>query len=297
MENGFYSPEELYKLGLKSIGKGVLLSKKASLYGVDSIQIGNYVRIDDFVILSGKVHIGDYVHIGAGTICSGGDEGIEIQDYVGISSGCKILSVSDDYSGESMANPMIPAKYRNITAKHLIIHKHCLIGTTSVILPASGGLAEGVSVGALSLVMRPTKPFGIYFGIPAKRIANRSKAFLMLEQEFLADRESTQTDSTHNTCKLGSKTAAAHKTIHTENPDSKKSLINPMGGGALNTSEHLLALSYFIFCDRFYQYLIYVALAYFYYPRAHCASTYYHTQILAYLALLPYISTPHKELL
>ena len=231
MENGFYSPEELYKLGLKSIGKGVLLSKKASLYGVDSIQIGNYVRIDDFVILSGKVHIGDYVHIGAGTICSGGDEGVEIQDYVGISSGCKILSVSDDYSGESMANPMIPAKYRNITAKHLIIHKHCLIGTTSVILPASGGLAEGVSVGALSLVMRPTKPFGIYFGIPAKRIANRSKAFLMLEQEFLADRESTQTDSTHNTSKLGINTAAAHNPPQTEPPDTTKELITPRGGG------------------------------------------------------------------
>ncbi|WP_444979503.1 acyltransferase, partial [Helicobacter cinaedi] len=61
----------------------------------------------------------------------------------------------------------------------------CIVGAGSVILPSSKGLSEGVSVGALSLVVRPTKPFGIYFGNPAKRILERSKNILTLEKEFL----------------------------------------------------------------------------------------------------------------
>ena len=47
-------------------------------------------------------------------------------------------------------------------------------------------IAEGVAIGANSLVMRPTKPFGIYFGNPAKRIAERSKNLIKLKDEFLS---------------------------------------------------------------------------------------------------------------
>ena len=63
--NSFYSNEELKQLGLKSFGKNVLISKKCSIYGADKISIGNNVRIDDFCILSGKIVIGNYVHISA----------------------------------------------------------------------------------------------------------------------------------------------------------------------------------------------------------------------------------------
>ncbi|RDU66514.1 transferase [Helicobacter didelphidarum] len=183
--NGFYSVDELQELGLKSIGKNVLLSRLARFYGVEQISIGDNVRIDDFVILSGNITIGSFIHIGAGSILTGGSEGIIVENFVSISSACKIFSTSDDYSGESMSNPTIPNAYKNIISRPIHIGKHAMMGSTSIVLPSSMGLSEGVSVGALSVVIRPTKPYGIYMGNPARRILERSKNLLELEKNFL----------------------------------------------------------------------------------------------------------------
>ncbi len=46
--NSFYSQEELKKIGFLSVGKNVLISKKASIYNPGVISVGNHVRIDDF---------------------------------------------------------------------------------------------------------------------------------------------------------------------------------------------------------------------------------------------------------
>ena len=48
----FLNDEQLKDLGLKSYGKNVIISDKASLYNAKNISIGNNVRIDDFCILS-----------------------------------------------------------------------------------------------------------------------------------------------------------------------------------------------------------------------------------------------------
>lgn len=73
--NSFYSQEELKKIGFLSVGKNVLISKKASIYNPGVISVGNNVRIDDFCILSGKVTIGSYSHIAAYTALYGGEVG------------------------------------------------------------------------------------------------------------------------------------------------------------------------------------------------------------------------------
>lgn len=183
--NSFYTQIELQDLGFKKLGNNVKISRFARFYNPESMSIDSNVRIDDFTILSGEINIGSFVHIGAYSQIVGGTLGVILQDFVSISSGVKIFASSDDYSGQSLSNPTIPLQYKMITNKQITIKKHCIIGTSSVILPSSNGLELGVSIGALSLVMRPTKPFGIYFGIPAKRIAQRSKNILTLEQEFI----------------------------------------------------------------------------------------------------------------
>ena len=63
--NSFYSPEELKSLGLKEYGENVFISRKCSIYGAENIRLGSHVRIDDFCVLSGKVELGNYVHIAA----------------------------------------------------------------------------------------------------------------------------------------------------------------------------------------------------------------------------------------
>ena len=46
-------------------------------------------------------------------------------------------------------------------------------------------LEIGVAVGALSLVKKNCKEFGVYFGSPAVRVAERKRDLLKLEQDFL----------------------------------------------------------------------------------------------------------------
>lgn len=185
--NNFYTKEELQNLGFKSIGKNVLLSKKSSIYGAENISIGNDVRIDDFVILSGSITIGNYVHISASSILLSKEEGIFIDDFSCVSVGCKILGSSDDFKGDALVGPCIPMEYRKVTSKPIRLERFSLLGCGSSILPG-GSLAEGVSVGASSLIIRPTKAWGVYFGIPAKRIMERNKNILNLEKELLASK-------------------------------------------------------------------------------------------------------------
>ena len=111
----FYNENELKEIGFKSIGKNVLLSRKASIYGAKNISIKGNTRIDDFCILSGNLSIGSHVHITAVVFLFGGDSGIVLEDFVGVSSRTAIYAKSDDYLGEGLTNPTIPDKYRKIS--------------------------------------------------------------------------------------------------------------------------------------------------------------------------------------
>jgi acetyltransferase-like isoleucine patch superfamily enzyme len=46
-------------------------------------------------------------------------------------------------------------------------------------------LSEGTSVGAMSLVLKSTEPWGVYVGNPAKRLKDRKRDLLELEKEYL----------------------------------------------------------------------------------------------------------------
>ena len=181
--NSFYSNEELQSIGFKQIGKNVLLSRNAQIYNPDNICIGDNVRIDDFCILSGNIQLGRNIHISAYSALFGGSFGIIMNDYSTLSSRCVIYALTDDYSGEYMTNPTITNEYRNVTGGLVTIGKHVIIGTGCTILPAVT-LEEGVAVGSMSLVTKDLYAWGIYVGIPCKKIKDRKKALLQYEPEL-----------------------------------------------------------------------------------------------------------------
>lgn len=186
--NSFYSQEELEKIGFNKLGKNVLISKKASIYGAKNISIGNNVRIDDFCILSGKIEIGNYIHIAAYSALYGGNAGIKMFDFSGLSSKVTIYAISDDYSGNYLTNPTVDKKYTSITEKKVEIQKHVIVGASTVVLPGVI-LKEGVAVGSMSLVTKNAEEWTIVSGIPAKFLKNRSKELLNLEKIFLKEIE------------------------------------------------------------------------------------------------------------
>lgn len=181
----YLSPVRLAQIGFKSLGKNVKISDKASIYDSDRIEIGDHSRIDDFCVISGKVTIGRNVHIAIYCNLAGGSEGITIEDFAGVAYGSSVFTQSDDYTGVGLTGPTVPARFKKETKKPVRLCRHCIIGTGSVIFPGVT-LAEGTSVGAMSLVNRSTLEWSIYFGVPARKIKDRRREMLELEKEYLA---------------------------------------------------------------------------------------------------------------
>ena len=182
--NSFLTSEELKEMRFKHLGKEVYISRNAQFYGAEEMNIGNHVRIDDFCILSGKIAIGNFIHIAAYSALYAGKERITLDDYANISSKVSIYAKTDDYSGSFMTNPMVPSEYTNIIEKEVLIKKHVIVGASSVILPGVI-LGEGAAVGACSLVNSALEPWTINVGIPAKFLKRRKKNILEYEKELV----------------------------------------------------------------------------------------------------------------
>lgn len=191
MKTSFYDRDELFEIGFRSIGQNVLISRKASFYNPEVISIGNRVRIDDFCIISGKVSIGSNVHIAPYSALFGAEKGIEIADFANVSSRVCIYAISDDYSGLSLTNPMIPDRFKHLEQREVIIEKHVIIGTGSTVLPGIT-IGEGAAIGAMSLVKNNVEGWSVYAGIPVKKIGIRQKKLLELEQDYLKYLEGQQ---------------------------------------------------------------------------------------------------------
>lgn len=182
----YLSRQDLEAMGFKSLGKNVKISDRASIYNCEKIDIGDNSRIDDFCVVSGKVSIGRFCHIAPMCLVAGGKPGVTLHDFCGLAYGAKVFSQSDDYSGESLTNSNIPAKYKQEFFAEVSLEKHVIVGAGSVILPGVI-VGEGCSVGAMSLVHKSAEPWGVYVGVPAKRIKNRKKNILELERQFLEE--------------------------------------------------------------------------------------------------------------
>lgn len=146
------------------------------------------VRIDDFCVLSageGGIVLGDYIHIAVYSSLIGAGK-ISLADFCNISSRVAIYSSSDDYSGEWMTNPMVPSRFTNVAKADVQLGKHVIVGSGTVVLPGVC-IEDGVSVGALSLVNKRCDAFGIYAGVPARRIKERSQNLLDLERQLRSE--------------------------------------------------------------------------------------------------------------
>ena len=182
----YLSKEALDEMGFKSLGKNVKVSDKASIYNPENIEIGDNSRIDDFCVISGTISIGKYVHIAPFCLVAGGELGISLEDFSGLAYNVQVFSQSDDYTGRSLTNPTIDDAFKNERKAKVSIKRHVIIGASSIVFPGVE-LAEGCSVGALTLINKSTEPWGIYVGNPAKRVKERKKDLLDLERQFLQE--------------------------------------------------------------------------------------------------------------
>lgn len=181
--NGYLSAEEIQKIGFASVGSDVLISDKACFYGASKMNIGNHVRIDDFCIFIGNITLKDYIHIASYTAFHASQGSVFMGSYSTLSSRVAVYAASDDYSGAAMTNSVVPPELTNTIASDIVIGEHVIVGTGSTILPGAV-LPEGVAIGAMSLVKCELSPWGIYAGIPCRKLQERERAPLTLVKQL-----------------------------------------------------------------------------------------------------------------
>jgi dTDP-4-amino-4,6-dideoxy-D-glucose acyltransferase len=181
----FLSRAELMAIGLAHVGDAVAIDRSVILINPAGVSIGDNTRVDAFCLISGGtgVQIGRNVHIAAGAYIYGGG-GVTICDFVGISARSVIYSTNDDYSGEVMTGPTLPADFTRVTVAPVKIGRHVVVGAGSVILPGVT-IGDGAATGALSLVKHNVESFTIVAGNPLRVIGARSRHLLDLEKEYL----------------------------------------------------------------------------------------------------------------
>jgi hypothetical protein len=108
--------EALSSMPFKSLGHDVMIHERVTLVGIENISIGSHVRIDPDVTLlaTGPLTIGCYTHIAAGVFITA-KAGFEMKNFANIAHGARIYTINDDYSGEHLMGPTIPAELRSLS--------------------------------------------------------------------------------------------------------------------------------------------------------------------------------------
>lgn len=145
MENIFFDFKKL-----KSCGKNVTIGKTVRIRNPELVEIGDNAIIDDFTYISGNVSIGNYVHIAASCSLQASKSKIILDDFSGLSSGCRVIASGAEFVNCGFDYATIPSELRyGGVNKEVFIGKYVQIGANSVILPGSN-LPIGFTCGALS---------------------------------------------------------------------------------------------------------------------------------------------------
>lgn len=180
--------ESARRYTFRGCGEDVQIYPRAHIVSPETVSIGDSVIIDDFVFLVGGVEtrIGSFVHLASFTSYLGRGR-LTIGDFVSVSSGARLYTGIDDFSGGSLVGPGVPEPYRQPTRTFLTVEKFALVGANAVVFPGVT-LGEGCAVGALALVNKDCEPWTIYGGVPAKPLkARRKDRILELEARVRED--------------------------------------------------------------------------------------------------------------
>ena len=184
----FYTTDELRRMGFRHVGDGAKIARNCTLVGLPNISIGKHSRVDAYsmvIAIDQQVDIGRNVHVASYVLLSGRG-GLVLEDFVGVSHGSKIYTANDDYGGDYLTGPTVPAKYLGMTIAAVRLGRHAIVGAGCIVLPGVE-IGEGASIGALSLVSRSIEPWTVNVGVPAKAIRSRSRRLLDLERSYLAE--------------------------------------------------------------------------------------------------------------
>ncbi|MDF3131252.1 acyltransferase [Kiritimatiellaeota bacterium B1221] len=152
----------------------------------ENFSLGAHSQIDDFVFCytGARCEIGRNVHISSFCSIIGGGE-LVMEDFSGLSAGCRLITGSDDFTGPWLTNPTVPAEFTHVLRGKIRICRHAVLGTNAVVYPGVT-IGEGAAVGAGCLVRKDLEPWTIYAGTNPKPVGKRdAEAILAKEKAYL----------------------------------------------------------------------------------------------------------------
>lgn len=163
---------------VKKQGVDLYIDPTARIKYPENCEFGNHVAIDFSVYASTSMVIGDYVHIAPLSSIIGGPESkLIMKDFSGISSGCRILCGSDDFT-KGLMNPQVPIEFRYPKISTITFEEFSCVGVNCVVMPGVT-LAQGSVLGSNSVLTHDTEPWTIYVGSPAKPVKKRDKEIII----------------------------------------------------------------------------------------------------------------------
>ncbi len=140
----------------------------------EMVSFGDDSRVDSFVKIEGGlgVRIGRHVHICSFSHINLGGGEVEIGDYVGITSGVRVLGGSNCPEGLSMS-AVAPREMQVVRRLRTVIETYAFLGANSVVMPGVT-IGEGAVIGAGAVVTRDVPAWEVWAGVPAKRIGIRA---------------------------------------------------------------------------------------------------------------------------
>lgn len=149
--------ESVIKSSFGNCGKNVHIAEKSDIKGIGNISIGDDVAIGPHALLwttRANIIIKEKVIIGPRLSIITGDHKIDV-------IGKYMFDVTDDEKDED-------------DDQDVIIEKDVWIGANVTILKGVT-VAEGCVVGEGTVLTKSTQPYGVYVGVPGKRISERFK--------------------------------------------------------------------------------------------------------------------------
>lgn len=166
---------------LKYCGENVVLYPLCKMIRAEHAMIDNCTRILDNVFIdAGKsLKIGKHSMITWQVVIEGGAK-TYIGDRVFIGPGTKVLTstykIQEMYTAEFVPEPCHEIEYGDITIKD-----DAYIGANCTIMPGVT-IGEGAVAGANCLINKDLEPWGIYVGVPCRKMGDRRKPPKELEE-------------------------------------------------------------------------------------------------------------------
>ena len=159
----------------RKFGKNVKIYSMVRIVNPEVIEIGEGTQIDDFNFINGGkgTRIGRFNHIASFVSIIGGGEFIT-GDYVGIATGCRLITGTHHYGDGKRICPLIPPEEQCVIRGKIVLEKDVFLGANAIVHP-NVTIGEGAIVGSGSLVLKDLEPWTINVGSPTKVIGLRPK--------------------------------------------------------------------------------------------------------------------------